>query len=163
MADETFYRYKNFIQFKKLKELQWYSRSPPFDVIKSHSNQIEILGIEDAIVADDDLMQMNDLEKLERVSFAFNPGKVRMTGNGLATFVNNAKQLAGLRLKRAKKEFVEEVYAAFKSSGLGDWIVTPLDRLDDICHVYFKNPTKNVEWDDQLEFLENNLYQITSN
>lgn len=158
-SDEQTYKFEKFIQFKRLKELQWYSTNPPFNVIKNHSNQIEILGIEYPIVTDVDLMQMSDLKKLERVSFGLDPvAKIRMTGNGLATFVNNVKQLAGLRLKRAKKDFVKEVYAAFEASGLADWIETPLDHLDEVSHVYFKNPTKNVEWDDQLQFLQNNLF-----
>lgn len=157
-AHETSCRQAKFFRFSQLSALYWHCvRSPKTlfgDIMKNNSKQIEIINVEDAILTNKDLQEMVELEKLGRVSIGFNAdASIQMTGNGLANLAKNSKTLAGLRLKRAQIEFVKEVYAAFNANGLANWIVKPLNFLDAVSHVYFKNPNKTVQWNDEIKFL----------
>lgn len=108
--------------------------------MRNNSN-IETIGIEDAVVFDKVLEQMASLKQLKRVSFGFNAeAEIHMTGQGLATLIQSSKELVELRLKRAKLEFTKEVFAALNANGLENWIVTPINQLDAVSNVYFKNP-----------------------
>lgn len=170
-AHEVSCRYAKFFQFSQLRELNWHCVRAPRtlfrDIMKNNSNQIEIINVDDAVLTNKDLQQMAELDKLVRVSIGFNDeaaaeiglsGNGKMTGNGLANLVKNSKTLAGLRLKGVDIKFAKKVYAAFKAIGLGKWIVIPLKRLNSTSNLYFKNPTKNVQWDDEMQFLRTTTF-----
>lgn len=156
-------RQAKYFNFSQLRKLCWLCvRAPKTlfgEIVKNNSN-IEIIDVEDAVLTDSDLAQVAALPKLQLFSIGFNDeATIEITGPGLANLVKRSNTLAGIRLKRAKKDFVKEVYDAFTANGLKNWITIPLNQLEAVSHVHFKNPrVKQIPLDDELQFLMSNTF-----
>lgn len=155
------YDYTEFIKFKNLKELQWHSAEDPeyllMKILKRHAKQIDTLEIEDADLTDDHLDRMHNLEKLERFSFGFDPDmtETSMSVDGLIAFVKANKNIAEVRLNRAKREFYHEAVDAFER--LGYTFESCNAQSENDANFIFKKPGQTVQWVDTLRFLRNNF------
>lgn len=131
---------RNPINFSKLKELRWHSRSKPEDsllgLIEDNIHTLEILHIEKTVFLNKHLQFIRNMKKLERFSLRFrNDDGEPFTTDELISFIKANHKLLEVRLIDTHKSFKQEIYTALVESKLPGWIRTfdpLLDKEDDI-------------------------------
>lgn len=153
-----------FITFENLKELQWYSLSKAdlilMGFIAKHKEQIETLKIEDTVILDGHLAQMNNMTKLERLSFRFDSRKnATMTANGLLDFIKFNENIAEVRLYEAKQNLRQDLYETFNATKTPGWLQTFNPNSNESGNVQFiKNTQLTPKWNNFMQFLRHNFF-----
>lgn len=151
------------ITFDRLIELQWHSRAHPdvalLPLIQEHKNTIEMLYIEKTILSDDDLIQMHDMPRLEKMVLHFESGsEVTITAKALLDLLEANENLTEIQIINANQLLRKDLYEHFHGSNeFGRLqVFNPNSAEDGEIHLV-RRPYKAVTRDDPLAFLRNNF------